>query len=421
MIDFMGTGRGISLPHEGVSDLKREGKVFLTQTVNDVVIEASSFTRNGVNETHLFVKNTGVTCQEQVEQQLIRLLDGVEGFLSSNAVNYDSPVFMRCFVSDFANQAESLHQFRETVAAKFNGCAVSIVQQPPLLDGKVVLQLYLVQTFNLSSQLITEKSALNNGLLVKRGEYRHVWTTMLTGSDDTTDPSASTTDIFVELQETLGGQGCVIKDNCIRTWVYVKDIDYNYHGVVTARKNFFSEIGMTKDTHFIASTGIEGRCDDADVTVMVDAYSLGGISQEQIKFLHAPDYLNPTFEYGVTFERGTSVDFGDRRHIYISGTASINNEGSILHRGDVIRQVERTIVNIVALLEDADATMNDIVHMIVYLRDVSDTVAVETFFSNNYREVPKVLVLAPVCRPGWLIEIECVAIKEIDNEVWRNF
>ena len=34
--------------------------------------------------------------------------------------------------------------------------------------------------------------------------------------------------------------------------------------------------------------------------------------------------VNRTYEYGVTFERGTAVTYGDRRHVFIAGTASID-------------------------------------------------------------------------------------------------
>jgi Putative translation initiation inhibitor, yjgF family len=153
----------------------------------------------------------------------------------------------------------------------------------------------------------------------------------------------------------------------------------------------------------------------------MDAYAVGGISQEQVKFLEARENLNPTHEYSVTFERGTSLDYGDRRHIFISGTASIDREGKILYRNDVRKQAGRTIENIAALLANADATMRDVVQMIVYLRDIADARPVIDYFNERYREIPKAVLLAPVCRPGWLIEIECIAIKAVDNPDFDRF
>lgn len=63
----------------------------------------------------------------------------------------------------------------------------------------------------------------------------------------------------------------------------------------------------------------------------MDTYAVAGLQPEQIHFLYAPTHLNPTYEYGVSFERGTYVDYGDRRQIFISGTASINNKGEVVY------------------------------------------------------------------------------------------
>ena len=191
--------------------------------------------------------------------------------------------------------------------------------------------------------------------------------------------------------------------------------------MVKARIACFNREGLNKETHYIASTGIEGRYTDAQTLVLMDAYAIAGISQEQIKYLHASTHLNPTHEYGVTFERGTTVDYADRRHIFISGTASIDNKGDIVHLTNIEKQIERTIENIEVLLAEAEAEMRDISNMIVYLRDTADYQLVADYLDKYYNELPKVIVWAPVCRPGWLIEIECIAIKEIEANRFEKF
>ena len=133
--------------------------------------------------------------------------------------------------------------------------------------------------------------------------------------------------------------------------IFVQNVDVNYPGVVKARKEVFATQNLTEETHFIASTGIEGRYFDPMVFVTMDTYAVSGIRPEQIRYLYAPEHLNRTYEYGVTFERGTAVTYGDRRHIFISGTASIDRYGEIVHAGDVMKQASRMIENIEALLK----------------------------------------------------------------------
>ena len=145
--------------------------------------------------------------------------------------------------------------------------------------------------------------------------------------------------LFNEYVMQLAEEGCKLSENCIRTWLFVNDIDLNYGGVVRARNQVFFTQGLTVHTHFIASTGIGGRQQDPNVLSQMDNYAIAGIRQEQIHYLYAPTHLNRTSDYGVSFERGTYVDYADRRHVFISGTASINNKGACIPRTSSSRRV----------------------------------------------------------------------------------
>ena len=92
-------------------------------------------------------------------------------------------------------------------------------------------------------------------------------------------------------------------NNAIRTWIYVRDVDVTYSGVVQDRKQIFKEEGLTENSHFIASTGIEGRNQYQSCLSFMDAYSVG-MKPQQIQYLTVPDCMCSTSEYGVTFERG---------------------------------------------------------------------------------------------------------------------
>ena len=59
-------------------------------------------------------------------------------------------------------------------------------------------------------------------------------------------------------------------------------------------------------------------------------------------------------------------------------------------------------------------------NMIVYLRDISDYEKVRYIFDSRYPDIPKVFLWAPVCRPGWLVEMECMAIKDTESS-YPNF
>ena len=217
----------------------------------------------------------------------------------------------------------------------------------------------------------------------------------------------------------LAEEGCKLADNCIRTWFFVNDVDLNYGGVVRARNQVFFTQGLTQNTHFIASTGIGGRQADPNVLVQMDNYAIAGVLEQQIRHLYAPTHLNRTSDYGVSFERGTVVEYGDRRQVFISGTASINNKGEIVHPGNIVKQTERMWENVEQLLKEAGCTFDDMAHIIVYLRDIADYHTVKEMFDKRFPDTPRIITYAPVCRPGWLIEMECMAVKECESKFER--
>lgn len=304
------------------------------------------------------------------------------------------PVFKRYLLSDATNQIRHLPEKDD--------CARSVIQQPPL-DGTKAAVLVIFE-----QQPAIEH--LGNGIWSDtRGK---IWM----GDNDVVPASDSynmTVGYFDELRHTLTTAGGSLKDHCIRTWLYVRDIDNNYAGVVRGRNDVFAKNGLTPSTHFIASTGIAGQSADPKRLVAFNAFADVSLHPSQIRHLYGKTHLNPTYEYGVAFERGTAVDYADRRHVYISGTASINNKGEIVAPGDIVAQTTRMLENIGVLLAEASCGWPDVAHLIVYLRDLADYHIVSEIMSSRFPDLPTVIVLAPVCRPGWLIEAECMAIRPI--------
>ena len=182
--------------------------------------------------------------------------------------------------------------------------------------------------------------------------------------------------------------------------------------MVRARNDIFRQHGLSADTHLIASTGIGGRTAGRKVLVAMDFLTYPDIKEEQKVYLQALDHLNPTHEYGVAFERATRIDFpSGRQQFLVSGTASIDARGRVVHAGDVRMQTHRLLQNIGALLHNGGGTMDDIRYFVVYLRDMADASDVESVLNEQYPGKPHIVTLAEVCRPQWLVEMECVALK----------
>ena len=299
------------------------------------------------------------------EKSLDVLFENIHKVVEANG----TPVLMRFFVSDPANQTQSVRK------RMVFDCPVSIIGQAPLNGTKIAAMVWCRESAAICR--ISDRM--------------------------------QTVSLLDELSAGLESQGLTLESNCMRTWLFVQNIDVNYKGVVEGRNTVFDRHGLTPDTHFIASTGIEGRTENCASKVMLDAVAVSGPGV-LVKYLHGESHLNRTSQYGVRFERGTMIEYPDRRHVYISGTASIDNKGKILYEGDIERQTNRMIENVQVLLSEAGCGFGQVGSMIVYLRDIADYAVVKDIFDKRFPDTPRVIVQAPVCRPGWLVEMECVAI-----------
>ncbi len=329
-------------------------------------------------------------------------------------------VFRRLFLSDVMNQLPLVRKSRLYASSSEGPVSVSVVQQRPLPAGKISMLAYHIRGV---SPLV--KRRLSPGhVIVERNKLKHLWSAGLVtgaGSAAAASSQAQTGVILDDLINVLAGQGGSLRDNCVRTWIYIKDVDVFYQGMVDARRKRFARQGLTRGTHYIASTGIEGNCGGRFDLVALDAYSVLGLEPRQVSYLNDYSRLCPTKDYNVTFERGTRIAYADRAHYYISGTASIDGSGRILYPGDVLRQLVRALGNIGALLKSGKAKPAELMYMIVYLRDPSDFSLVDAYLTSNFPDTPVMVVQGAVCRPGWLVEIEGVAATANSEPLLPSF
>lgn len=347
----------------------------------------------GKRETHAIITIDDPTLT--FEQQLNDILIQYEKTKSSLGKEMQ-PVFRRWFLSDAVNQQTLLPDDEE--------CATSVVEQPPLNLTKIALWVWFIED-------AVVNRADDGRYTVEAFGHTHVFEggCMRPGMD----PYHAMLFMLTSTHEALKQRGGSLLENCVRTWIFVQDVDVDYPEVVKGRNQTFEALGLTPSTRFIASTGIGGKNADRTTAVTFDSYSVLGLNKGKMQQVNAPDHLSPTYEYGVAFERATSVEYDDRRHLFVSGTASINHKGEVVWQGDVRRQTQRMWENVESLLKAASFGWEDVGHMLVYLRDPADYAVVKKMFEERFPETPYVILHAPVCRTGWLVEMECMAMKKL--------
>ncbi len=375
-----------------------------------VSYQASRFRgRGGVEEYHFMIRPRE---SGPFEVQLAAVHDAYRRALTDFGLDGDTAVFRRYFCSDPVNQAGVL--VRAAAADEPYGaggrCAVSIIGEPPAGPARVALWAWHIR--DPRGQL--DKHPDRGGLTLRRGQVVHRWTTGIVCPHYAT-AAEQTRAVFECYAAELQAHGMSLAGNTLRTWLFLQHIDADYAGMVEARRTLFSACGLTPETHFIASSGIGGMPVDPAVKVSMDAYAACGLMPGQIRYLAAPEHLGPAHRYGATFERATAVAWADRTQVILSGTASIDPAGSILHPGDMPRQLDRTLENVAALLDRAGASPEAMASLIAYVRDPADAEPARRLLEARFPDAPLQVVVAAVCRPGWLIEVEGLATVPVDR------
>jgi len=143
------------------------------------------------------------------------------------------------------------------------------------------------------------------------------------------------------------------------------------------------------------------------------------------KAISEPRVLNEAYQYRkpVPFSRGVRVETPGAIFLYISGTASVNEQGKSVHLGDVEAQSWRTLNNIKGLLESEGASWKDVVRTTCYLRDIERDYDIfnqarKAFYDQEGLDPypASTAVQAVLCRPELLVEVEAIAILPAGHE-----
>jgi len=341
---------------------------------------------------------------EQIKDQIETIEKAESEFYEMFNIKNETAAWKRFFSSDLITHYDEIMNYKKRQSTDFS---MSLTEQPPASNVKVAM-------FGMCLSNITTKFRDDKIFYFDTTSgTKHIFAEHLIDpdADEHSDSEKQTEKIFGLLREKLLDFNTSIEDSVLRTWIYAPHVDADYPGIVKARNKLFDSINLTKETHYIASTGIQGGSGNRFARVFMDAYAVTGITKEKIRYIQAPEYLSPTDVYGVAFERATAVALGKIDFLFISGTASIDKKGEVVHPGDVSKQTERTLENISALLKSAGFGKEDVSSFIVYLRDPADYRFIKPQIDQYAENLPVIYVKAPVCRPGWLIEIEATAAK----------
>ena len=124
--------------------------------------------------------------------------------------------------------------------------------------------------------------------------------------------------------------------------------------------------------------------------------------------------INPwTWQEQYGFNHGHEVTGADRT-LYLAGQVSLDDEGKLVHDGNMAGQINKSIDNIEAILEAAGMTLANVVRLNVYTTDVDglleNATALGRLNEAGCQYTSTLLGVARLAFPELLVELEATAV-----------
>ncbi|MCX5711117.1 MAG: glycogen/starch synthase [Candidatus Omnitrophica bacterium] len=334
--------------------------------------------------------------------------------------------------------------------------AIAFLIQPPS-DGSDLA----VEAWGIMPKSAMSVSYYDSTTIVSRVGVKEAYIALEAGIENDS-AYAEGMDIYRRLKDILARFKFPLDYSLInRFWIYISDIvgedvatgSERYKEFNRAREEEFEPIGADNQRHktmfmsrflpehmkdgrvrYQASTGI-GTAHDKGVKLVMEAHAIDASAKR--KGVHCWSVTNkrqidPAIyerqKFGASspkFSRGLVEIVDNEAVFYISGTASIVNQETV-HLNDAKMQAEETINNIKMLISDENLdyeklpklgfTLKDLKQIRIYIKRQQDVARVTGVCERRLPGIPKIYVVADVCRSDLLVEMEGIACKKLDKE-----
>ena len=333
---------------------------------------------------------------------------------------------------------EFYDQIFDQVKSKFNPVpSTSVIAQAPADGFLISVELISVSGICRETQInYKEESGIYYTILSSR-ENKELYAGGITGKK-LFDPFSEQVEEAYKLLEAILQREGMDFANIARQWNYVENIlsihdigtehIQNYQLLNDVRSRYYSKSQFRNG--YPSATGI--GMNSGGLVLEVYAIALGKdnriVPLKNPKQVDAYHYSNDVLigdslekDHKKTtpkFERAKYVDLNGVRTVYISGTASVQNEVT-LGVNDVEKQTWVTIENIANLINGENIRKAGINHIQgapqysfirVYVKSKDDYEKVRKICDKYYGAVPLHYLIADVCRDNLLLEIEGVAL-----------
>lgn len=232
--------------------------------------------------------------------------------------------------------------------------------------------------------------------------------------------------VFNRIEEIMRCENFPI-NSIVRQWNYIQNISMfdgehqNYQDFNDSRSHFYTKSDWSSG--YPAATGIGTLYGG----VMVEIVALKGAGLINLALdnplqIAAHKYsqgvllgaIDPNFNNRTTpkFERARVVGITNSETVYISGTAAIRGEKSLI-ANDITEQTRITMQNIDYLVSNENYPVENVSRtykiLRIYVKNPCQMEGARQYMNANYPDITKIYICADICRDELLVEIEGIA------------
>jgi enamine deaminase RidA (YjgF/YER057c/UK114 family) len=357
-------------------------------------IEVSCLERRGIKEIFATALPTAADDFPSLLRQLQRLLDGLQAEILE----------MRIF-----SAIDTYRDCNEALIGQFGHVdwPVTYIYGDSSMGGTIAgIQLHAISGVSVAPVCLGGSSI---GRMFEDDYARYCLLGNLQSADRSRSREAQARDTFENMEKGLALAGMDL--SCVvRTWFFISDILEWYPEFNAVRTEAYAAKGMF-DRYVPASTGIGGG-NPGDVAVVAVAMAMQA-KGDDVLVREIPSPLQcPARDYGSSFSRAAEISSPDFRSVLVSGTASIDRNGSTMHAADVEAQIGRTLEVVEAILQSRGMDFADVIRGNAYFKHPGDFEVLSGYSSHYGLPTGRVVVShADICRDDLLFEIELDAAK----------
>lgn len=127
------------------------------------------------------------------------------------------------------------------------------------------------------------------------------------------------------------------------------------------------------------------------------------------------DYKRIIYSSGAPLEEtvGYSRVLKTGPFVFVGGTTAVQSDGTVYGEGDGYAQTKYVLEKMIAFVEQAGASKEEIIKVKIYATDMSRTKEYITAYSELFKEIKPLCTLVGISelnRPSQLVEIEVEAV-----------